>query len=218
MVAQAPVEARAAKAQEVIRAAGALSRPSALPFVVGAVAQTTPEAAPALVAEVVQSQPSASLGCVHAATIAAPSQTAAIVSTAVRAQPTAYASIAVTAAQAAPTRSADILGGVTASLPQLQPFIARASGQGAQADVTAVMPQVQQMVASAAQAEVGRSQSVGVGAAVAPAQAVYQPLVAGTQKGPPVVTPLTPALTYPPEKGVGDSTVQSGNDRDYSAP
>ena len=108
----------------------------------------------------------------------------------------------------------------TAALPQVQSFVSRAVGQSSQPDVASVISQVNQMVAGAAQTEVAsaRLNSATPGVAVVPAQSVYQPLVAGTQKGPPVVTPLTPPFIPTPEVGTGVSVPQSGNDRDYSAP
>jgi len=220
LVAQATPETREAKAVEVVRAVNALACPSALPFVVGAITELAPSVAPTVVAEANQLQPAASLATVSAAALVAPAQTSEIVMRAVQQQPATYAQIALVAAQSAPTRGSEILSGVSAALPQVQAFVSRAVGLSSQPDVVTVISQVNQMVAGAAQAEAvaARLQSAAPGAAVTPAQSVYQPLLAGTQKGPPTVTPLTPPFVPTPEVGTGTSVPQSGNDRDYSAP
>jgi hypothetical protein len=225
LVAQASPEAREATAVAVVRAVNGLSRPSALPFVVGAISETSPSVAATVVGEASILQPDASLACVKAGTAAAPAQAAGIVSKVVQQQPAAYARVAMVAAEAAPSRSTEILGGLGSALPQIQPFLTRATAQpvavgdsalvqpvvsspvgrpSAVVDVPSVVAQVHAMMVSAAQ--------------VTPDNSTLLPLVTGTQKGPPVVIPLTPPVTPPVEKTVGDTVPQSGNGRDYSAP
>jgi hypothetical protein len=220
LAAQTPLDTREAKAVEILRAVNGLAGSSALPFVVGAMSESSPSVAAAVAGEASQLQPAASLPCVKAAISAAPVQTAAIVSSVVQQQPSAYSRVVLVAGDTVPTRSAEILGGLSAALPQLQPLVSRAVGQAAsQPELASVMTQVGSMVTSAAQGELAavRSQTTP-GAAIMPEHAVFMPLLASTQKGPPVVTPLTPPVVPPTEKTVGDTVPQSGNDRDYSAP
>jgi len=213
LVAQAPAESREATAVEVVRTVNALAQPSSLPFVVAAISESSPSVAVAAMGEASRLQPEVRSACVHAATTAAPGQAATIVAQAVKQQPTSYARLALVAAQAAPARGAEISSVMSAGLPQLQPFADRAAvGASSKPEVSSVVAQVNGMVASAAQGEIATVRSSGI------ATPNYVPLASSTQKGPPVITPITPAVTPTPEKTIGNTIPQSGNDRDYSAP
>lgn len=150
LVTQAAPAQRVATASEVLTAVNALSRPGVMPYVVSSICAAAPEVAPDVAADAVILQPDLALGSVKAAIAAAPEQSEAVVRAVCSKQPDSFVQVASVAATEAPTRSKEIVNGVATALPQLQPFIAKASTDGISAqNVSQVLQQVNSMAVTA---------------------------------------------------------------------
>jgi len=170
LVAQAAPDQRDARTIEVMQAVNALSRPSALPYVVSAISAACPDVTVSALNQVVTLQPEAGVDCAKAALAAAPQQTMSIVSTICRQQPEKYSEIALAAATQTPAKSAEIYAGLAAGLPQLQPLVAKATNAvGSAENLPAVIEQLNVMVVSAARGEAAALREQLAMEAIAPA-------------------------------------------------
>ena len=126
LVAQSKAAEQEATAVSVVQAAIELA-PAATPEIVGAIARKAPATAPAVAAAAVAQQPKMAAAIARAAAVSAPGYAGKIVAAMCKKLPSAYSAVALEVARVAPKAGPSILAGLLDAVPNLKPFIDRAT-------------------------------------------------------------------------------------------